>query len=98
MSWIKIIRPSSDTPELLDALQSQRGLFPEVYGAPRPEDSRLPDAVVNESIVLSHSLIPEALRHAFSAFGALMDPKLPLTRRDHELIAAVVSATNACFY
>jgi hypothetical protein len=26
-----------------------------------------------------HTLIPEALRHAFSTFGALIAPELPLT-------------------
>jgi hypothetical protein len=48
--------------------------------------------------VLSHSLIPEALRHAFSTFGALMNPDLPLERRQHEMIALTVSALNRCFY
>jgi alkylhydroperoxidase family enzyme len=97
MPWIKTISPE-DSPEVADAMQSQRRLYPAVYGAPRGEDSRLPAAVVADSIVLSHSLIPEALRHAFGTLGALLSPALPLARRDHELIAAVVSATNGCFY
>ena len=42
-------------------------------------------------IVASHSLIPEALHHAFATFGALMAPDLPLDRRQHEMIATVVS-------
>jgi uncharacterized peroxidase-related enzyme len=47
-------------------------------------------------IVASHSLIPEALRHAFSTFGVLMSPDLPLTRMQHEMIATRVSAINGC--
>jgi len=30
--------------------------------------------------------------------GALMSPDLPLTRRQHEMITTVVSATNRCRY
>ena len=51
-----------------------------------------------ESIVASHSLIPDALYHAFAAYGALLSPDLPLSRRQHEMIATVVSATNRCFF
>ena len=46
----------------------------------------------------AHSLIPEALHHAFATFGALMSPELPLDRRQHEMIATVVSATNRTYY
>jgi len=49
-------------------------------------------------IVASHSLIPEALSHAFSTFGALMSPDLPLKRHQHEMIATMVSVTNRCVY
>jgi hypothetical protein len=38
------------------------------------------------------------MRHAMSIFGVLLDPQLPLSRRQHEMIAAVVSAQNRCFY
>jgi alkylhydroperoxidase family enzyme len=48
--------------------------------------------------VASHSLIPQALHHAFSTFGALMSPDLPLDRRHHEMIATMVSVTNRCVY
>lgn len=50
------------------------------------------------NIVSSHSLIPDALFHAFSTFGALMSPDLPLTRRQQEMITTTVSVTNKCFY
>jgi len=49
-------------------------------------------------IVASHTLIPEALYHAFSTFGVLMSPDLPLSRRQHEMITTMVSVTNRCFY
>jgi hypothetical protein len=51
-----------------------------------------------DGIVGSHSLIPDAMYHAFAAFGALMSPDLPLTRRQHEMITTVVSAANRCQY
>jgi hypothetical protein len=54
--------------------------------------------VKNDSIVLSHSLIPQALHHAFATFGVLTDPALPLSRRQQEMIATTVSALNRCFY
>jgi uncharacterized peroxidase-related enzyme len=57
----------------------------------------LPEADAG-GIVAAHSLIPEALEHAFSTFGALMSPDLPLTRRQHELIASAVSLTNHTRY
>ena len=41
---------------------------------------------------------PPALAHAFATFGVLMDPALPLSRRQHEMIATMVSITNACHY
>jgi len=49
-------------------------------------------------ITESHSLIPEALYHAFATFGVLMSPDLPLSRREHEMITTVVSVTNRCVY
>ena len=52
----------------------------------------------SDSIVASHSLIPEAMLHAMSAYGVLLSKNLPLSRRQHEMIATVVSALNRCFY
>jgi hypothetical protein len=43
-------------------------------------------------------LLPQALFHAFSTFGALMSPELPLERWQHEMIATIVSVANRCFY
>jgi|SRR4051812_3584627 len=98
MAWIKTLKPGPENPRLLEVLQEQAALYPEEYHPSRRGDHHVPAAVANDSIVLSHSLLPEVLRHAFGTFGALMDPHLPLTRRQHEMIAATVSALNRCFY
>lgn len=98
MAWIKMITPTAEQPELQAALESQALLYPDEYSPARRAERRVPPAVMNDSIILSHSLIPEALHHAFSTFGALMDPGLPLTRRQHEMIALTVSGLNRCFY
>ena len=47
---------------------------------------------------MSHTLIPQAMHHAFALLAVLMQPGLPLERRHHEMIATVVSAANRCFY
>jgi hypothetical protein len=93
MTWIKTIPLSEASQQLLDALQSQRALYPQEYAAPVfPQDDG------TAGIVASHTLIPNALFHAFSTFGALMSLELPLQRRQHEMIATMVSVTNRCFY
>jgi len=97
MTWIKTSTPKDD-PRLAEVLEQQAGQYPDEYGGARRGETRVHPLVERDSIVLSHSLIPEALRHSFSAFGALMAPDLPLSRRDHEMIAATVSAVNRCFY
>ena len=97
MTWIKTVTPAED-PRLGEVLQAQAAIYPQEYHPSHRAERRVPAAVMNDSIVLSHSLIPEALRHAFSTFGALMNPELPLARRQHEMIALTVSALNRCFY
>jgi hypothetical protein len=89
MTWIKTIPLSEAGEPLLKALEAQKSLYPVEYAAP--------DGEVAE-IVISHSLIPEALHHAFSTFGVLMSPALPLSRRQHEIITTMVSVTNRCRY
>jgi len=93
MTWIKTVPLSEANEDLLRALDSQRALYPQEYAAPvfRPDDEMA-------GIVASHSLIPNALYHAFSTFGSLMSPDLPLDRRQHEMITTLVSVTNRCFY
>ncbi len=93
MAWIKTIPLDEADERLLKALADQRGLYPKEYAEPvQALDQGLP------GIVASHSLIPEALYHAFATFGSLMSPDLPLMRRQHEMIATMVSLTNACHY
>ena len=67
----------------------------DLYRLDRPSD------LINigwDEIVASHALIPDAQYHAFSTFGVLMSPDLPLERRHHEMIATMVSVTNRCRY
>ena len=94
MTWIKTIPPSEADEQLRRALEAQRALYPAEYAEPvHPTADGEP-----AGIVASHSLIPDALYHAFGTFGALMSPELPLSRRQHEMITTVVSATNRCKY
>ena len=93
MAWIKTIPLSEASDDLKRALEAQRKLYPEEYARPsHPTDDG------TAGIVASHTLIPDALYHAFSTFGALMSPDLPLSRRQHEMITTVVSVTNRCHY
>ncbi|MBI3407563.1 MAG: hypothetical protein HY040_04310 [Planctomycetes bacterium] len=96
MTWIKVIPGSEATGELRDAYTAVRALYPHEYGDPVPSLVR-PDGT-EDSVTAVHSLIPKALEHSMSAFGAMLAPELPLSRRQHEMIATVVSALNSCFY
>jgi alkylhydroperoxidase family enzyme len=93
MTWIRTVPLAEADERLRRALEAQTVLYPKEYAQPS-DPSRDPD----DGIVASHSLIPEALEHAFSTFGALMSPDLPLGRRHHEMIATMVSVTNRCIY
>jgi alkylhydroperoxidase family enzyme len=93
MTWIRTIPLPEADDKLRRAIEAQRALYPTEYATPVHPT---PDGT--SGIVASHSLIPDALHHAFATFGALMSPELPLARRQHEMIATVVSATNSCHY
>ena len=93
MTWIRTITMSEADEGLLKALEGQKALYPLEYATPVHPG---PDSV--SGIVASHSLIPEALFHAFATFAVLLSPELPLTRRQHEMITTVVSVTNRCVY
>jgi len=94
MTWIKTIPFEEADERLRRAIEAQRELYPKEYADPvHPVGDG-----ETSGIVASHSLIPDALYHAFSTFGVLMSPELPLTRRQHEMIATVVSVTNRCHY
>jgi hypothetical protein len=94
MTWIKTIPISEADEDLMRAMEAQREFYPQEYAVPVHPT---PDGE-SSNIVASHSLIPDALYHAFATFGVLMSPDLPLTRRQHEMITTVVSVTNRCHY
>jgi len=93
MTWIKTVRMEEDE-SVKKAIEEERKFYPAEYATPVPSVF----AGVDQSIVGSHSLFPDVLFHAFSTFGALMSPDLPLVRRQHEMIATMVSVTNRCHY
>ena len=93
MTWIKTVSPEADE-NVRRATEAQRASYPIEYSVPIHPT---PDQQSSE-IVASHSLIPDALHHAFATFGALMSAELPLTRRQHEMITTVVSVANRCHY
>lgn len=97
MTWIETRPPSAD-PALARALELGMRGYPSDYSPDRQKEMRVPPGVARDSIVTSHSLIPGALEHMFAGFAAMLDPALPLTRREHEMIATLVSHTNDCFY
>jgi hypothetical protein len=93
MTWIKTIPRDQAGPELIEALEAQHRLYPKEYAEPvHPTDDG------TAGIVASHTLIPQALHHAFATFGALMSPDLPLSRAQHEMITTRVSVLNRCHY
>ena len=93
MTWIRTIPLTEGDEQLRHAMEAQMTLYPKEYATPvHPAEGGGSD------IVSSHSLIPEALYHAFSTFGVLMSPDLPLSRRQHEMITTLVSVTNRCQY
>ncbi|MCS6861745.1 MAG: hypothetical protein NZT92_15675, partial [Abditibacteriales bacterium] len=90
MTWIKTVPLEADE-RVRRAVMAQNELYPIEYMSPvHPTPSGA------AGIVASHSLIPDALYHAFATFGVLMSPELPLTRAQHEMIATMVSVINRC--
>lgn len=93
MTWIQTVPLSAASEALKQAIEAQRALYPREYSQPVHPT---PDGT--SAIVASHSLIPEALHHAFATFGALLSPELPLARAQHEMITTRVSSLNRCVY
>ena len=91
MAWIKTIPFTQADEALRAAIEGQKDLYP-------PEYERAPGDDGSSSIVSTHTLIPDALFHAFATFGVLLSPDLPLTRRQHEMITTRVSVLNRCQY
>ena len=93
MTWIRTIPMAEADEKLRNAMERQKALYPQEYATPvHPTEGG------GAQIVASHSLIPDALYHAFATFGVLMSPDLPLSRRQHEMITTMVSVTNRCVY
>jgi uncharacterized peroxidase-related enzyme len=96
MTWIKTMPYDQADPELKRIYESVRALYPREYADPVVAITNADGT--SDSITAAHSLIPEAMRHMMSGLGVLLQPNLPLTRRQQEMIAAVVSMQNQCFY
>jgi hypothetical protein len=96
MTWIRTTPVEQAGPPLRALYEAVYALYPAEYRDDVPAVRR-PDGG-SDSVSAAHSLIPEAMRHAMSTFGVLLSPDLPLSRRQHEMIATVVSALNRCFY
>jgi len=98
MTWIKTIPMAQADPGLQQCIENTMKLYPPEYAV--PVDSVMEHEKQGEAaaIIMAHTLIPEALYHAFATYGRLLSPELPLTRRQHELITATVSSLNGCFY
>jgi hypothetical protein len=96
MTWIKTIGPDEGDDYLRRIYEQVRALYPPEYGPPVEAVTRADGT--SDSVTAAHSLIPEAMRHMMSGLAVLLKPGLPLSRAQHEMIAAVVSARNRCFY
>ena len=98
MTWIKTIPQAEADDKLRFAMQRYKSMYPIEYRNEveilRPVASRETGGSISDS----HSLLPDTLFHAFATFGSLLSPDLPLTRRQHEMIATLVSVINDCFY
>lgn len=98
MTWIKTIPLREGGEALREATRFYKLLPPEYGKVDVPALRELGGPANGGGIAQSHSLIPDALYHAFSTHARLMQPDLPLSRRQHEMIATVVSVINHCFY
>lgn len=97
MTWIKHIPYDQSDDELKRIYDSVRSMYPVEYAGPPVPSLVRPDGGA-DSIMAAHSLIPEAMRHMMAGLAVLLQPNLGLTRRQQEMIAAVVSVENSCFY
>ena len=97
MTWIKTIPREEADAALGACYEDVYSRYPPEYAGDVPALLRRADGSA-DSVVAVHSLIPEAMRHMMSGLAVMMQPHLPLTRRQQEMIATVVSARNACLY
>ena len=98
MTWIKTIKPNEANETLRAAQQRSNGLYPIEYRTEVEVLKHVASRAQGGGISDSHSLLPDTMAHAFATYGTLLSPDLPLTRRQHEMIATVVSVINECFY
>src|SRR5262245_7579225 len=66
MAWIRTIPLEEADEKLRKAIEAQRALYPKEYDSPVSPGG--------DSVVASHTLMPGALYHIFSAFGEMMSP------------------------
>ena len=97
MTWIKRTLPP-ESPDIAQRLTNISRVYPPEYDQANRHLRRSPAIVNDDSIMLSHSLIPEAMEHMFRGYAAMLAPDLPLSRRQQEMIATTVAALNRCFY
>lgn len=83
MTWIKPITPEADD-KLRRAIEAQPDLYPIQYATPIHPSADNQTA----EIVASHSLIPDALHHAFSRALRTL-PLSPRRRSRRELCASL---------
>jgi hypothetical protein len=96
MAWIRTIPPQEAEGELKELYEKLRALYPKEYKDAVPSLIRADGT--SERIMSSHSLLPPVMYHMFAALGCLYSPELPLARRQHEMIATLVSSLNRCHY
>ena len=62
-------------------------------------DYRRSNAVPDDdNIIQVHGIHPEVLRHHYDLYRTLMHGDGPLSRREREIVAVVVSSINGCVY
>lgn len=98
MTWIKTIPMTEASPELGQAIEGQMKMYPPEYMTPVESLMTHEQQDAGPAIIMAHSLLPDTLYHTFATFGTLLSPDLPLSRKQHEMIAATVSSLNACHY
>jgi len=60
-----------------------------------PEQDQVADT---DNIIRIHGVHSRVMRHHYDLYIEIMRRRSPLTRRQREMVAVVVSAVNACHY
>ena len=69
--------------------------IPYVADSEIPQRDRVRDT---DNIIRIHGVHSRVMRHHFDLYVEIMRRKSPLTRRQREMVAVVVSAANKCRY